>query len=50
MPAFGYGFARIARSWGEDGAKWAHELRLDVRSAFKEAMRYLAEEGGGVQI
>jgi hypothetical protein len=44
MPAFGYAFARFARARGEDGSEWAHELRLDVRTAFKEAMRYLAEE------
>jgi hypothetical protein len=48
MPAFGYAFARFARARGEDGSDWAHELRLDVRSAFKQAMRYLAEESGGV--
>jgi hypothetical protein len=44
MPAYGYAFARFARARDEDGADWVRELRLDVRSAFKQAMRFLAEE------
>jgi hypothetical protein len=44
MPEYGYAFARFARARGEDGTEWARELRLDVRSAFKQAMRFLAEE------
>jgi hypothetical protein len=42
MPDFGYALARFARAREEDGAAWARELRLDVRSAFKQAMRFLA--------
>lgn len=43
MPEFGYAFARFARARGEDGEEWAHELRLNVRTAFQMAMRYLDE-------
>jgi hypothetical protein len=46
MSVYGYAFARFARSRGEDGSAWSRELRLDVRSAFKQAMRYLAPEAG----
>jgi hypothetical protein len=49
MPVYGYAFARFARARGEDGSAWARELRLDVRSAFKQAMRFLAEEAGMAQ-
>jgi hypothetical protein len=49
MPDFGYAFARFARARVEEGAEWVSELRLDVRSAFKQAMRFLAEEAGPVQ-
>lgn len=46
MNELGYAFARFAQSRGEDGSEWAKELRLDVRAAFKQSMRYLqAEEG-----
>jgi hypothetical protein len=48
MPVYGYAFARFARARSEDGAEWVRELRLDVRSAFKKAMRFLAEEAGEV--
>jgi hypothetical protein len=41
MPEYGYAFARFARARGEDGSAWARELRPDVRSAFKQAMRFL---------
>jgi hypothetical protein len=44
MPAYGYAFARFARARGEDHPEWLRELRLDVRSAFKQAVRYLNEE------
>lgn len=44
MPMYGYAFARFARSRGEENPAWAQELRLDVRSAFKQAMRFLDEE------
>ena len=44
MPHYGYAFALFARARGEDGSAWARELRLDVRSAFKAAMRFLAAE------
>jgi hypothetical protein len=46
MPVYGYALARFARARGEDWADWARELRLDVRSAFKQAMRFLEEEAG----
>jgi hypothetical protein len=45
MPMYGYAFARFARSRGEDGSAWTRELRLDVRSAFKKALRFLEQEG-----
>jgi hypothetical protein len=44
MPAYGYAFARFARARGEDGSDWSGELRLDVRSAFQEAMRFLEQD------
>ena len=47
MPEFGYAFARYALARGEDGSAWMRELRLDVRTAFKQAMRFLAAEAGG---
>ncbi len=43
MPDYGYAFARFARARSEDGSAWARELRLDVRSAFRQAMRFLEE-------
>ena len=46
MPDYGYAFARFARARSESGAEWVRDLRLDVRSAFKQAMRLLAEEAG----
>lgn len=49
MHVYGYALARFARARGEDGAQWAQELRLDVRSAFRQAMRFLAAEGDSVQ-
>jgi len=49
MPQYGYAFARFARARGEDGAAWSRELRLDVRSAFQQAMRFLAAEAESVE-
>jgi hypothetical protein len=49
MRAYGYAVARFARGRNEDGARWVRELRLDVRSAFKQAMRFLAAEAAPVQ-
>ena len=46
MNELGYAFARFAQSRGEDGSEWAKELRLDVRAAFKQSMRYLQVEEG----
>ncbi len=44
MPMYGYAFALFARSRGEDGSAWSGQLRTDVRSAFKQAVRFLAAE------
>jgi hypothetical protein len=44
MPEYGYALARFARARDEDGKGWSRELRLDVRSAFDSAMRFLAQE------
>jgi hypothetical protein len=44
MPEYGYAFALFARARGEDGAAWSRELRLDVRTAFKQSMRFLSAE------
>lgn len=43
MPDFGYSLALFARARGDDGAEWAGHLRLDVRTAFRQAMRFLAD-------
>ncbi len=43
MPIYGYALARFARDRGEDGRDWRRELRLDVRTAFGQAMRYLGD-------
>jgi len=47
---FGYAFAKFARSRNETGKDWASHLRLDVRTSFKQAMRFLAEESLNSQI
>jgi hypothetical protein len=47
MPMYGYAFALFARARCEDGAAWSRELRPDVRSAFKQAMRFLVAEPSG---
>ncbi len=44
MSEFGYAFARFARARGEAGLDWSRELRLDVRSAFKAALRFLEQD------
>jgi hypothetical protein len=44
MPIYGYALALFARSRGEDGLEWSGELRPDVRSAFTQSMRFLADE------
>jgi hypothetical protein len=44
MSEYGYALARYARARQEDGAAWSGELRLDVRSAFKDAVRFLEHE------
>lgn len=44
MPVYGYALARFARAREEDGKAWSRELRLDVRSAFKDAIRFLSQE------
>jgi len=44
MREYGYAFARFARARDEDGADWSGELRLDVRSAFNDAMRFLEQD------
>jgi hypothetical protein len=44
MPEYGYAFALFARARGEDGAAWSRELRLDVRTAFNQSMRFLSDE------
>jgi hypothetical protein len=44
MPIYGYALARFARLRGEDGEEWSRELRPDVRSAFKQSMRFLEAE------
>lgn len=43
MHQYGYAFARFARARSEDGSDWSRELRLDVRTAFRDAMRFLAQ-------
>jgi hypothetical protein len=45
MPEYGYAFARYARS--RDEAGWSRELRPDVRSAFRQGIRFLAAEAAG---
>lgn len=46
MRAYGYALARFAAARGENGSAWASELRLDVRAAFQQSLRLLAQEGG----
>ena len=44
MPVYGYAFAKFAMSRGEDGAGWARELRLTVRTDFQSSLRFLKAE------
>ncbi|WP_157368945.1 hypothetical protein [Zavarzinella formosa] len=44
MPDFGYALAKYARLRDEDGPAWSGELRPDVRSPFKQAIRFLSLE------
>jgi hypothetical protein len=44
MPQYGYALSLFARARGEDGSRFVKELRLDVRSAFRQSMRFLAAE------
>lgn len=44
MAVYGYALASFANARSEDSAAWSNELRLDVRSAFKQALRFLSEE------
>ena len=43
MPMYGYALSLFARARGESRSKWVKELRLDVRSAFHESIRFLAQ-------
>ncbi|WP_417386939.1 hypothetical protein [Gimesia sp.] len=45
MDMFGYAFALFAIARGEIAPKWLTQLRLDVRSACKQGMRYITETG-----
>lgn len=45
MNMFGYAFALYAVARGEDSPKWLSKLRLDVRSAYKQGMHYVKENG-----
>jgi hypothetical protein len=44
-PEYGYAFALLAQARGEAKPAWASHLRLDVRSALKEGLRYLRSAG-----
>jgi hypothetical protein len=46
MNMFGYALALFAKARGDDDPAWASELRLDVRAAFRQSKRLLAEEHG----
>jgi hypothetical protein len=46
MPMYGYALALFAWARGEDRPAWAKHLRLDVRAAFKQSLRYLTQHGG----
>ncbi|QDT94347.1 zinc metalloprotease [Gimesia algae] len=45
MEMFGYAFALFGIARGEIAPKWLSQLRLDVRSACKQGMRYITETG-----
>ncbi len=44
MPMYGYALAKFARARSEERPPWAKHLRRDVRSAFRKACRFLAQE------
>jgi hypothetical protein len=44
MPEYGYALSLFARARGEDGSNFLNELRLDVRSSFRQSMRFLDAE------
>ena len=44
MLQYGYALSLFARARGEDGGNFLNELRLDVRSSFRQAMRFLEAE------
>lgn len=46
MPMYGYALALFAWVRREPNIEWADELRPDVRSAFDEGQKYLAETNG----
>jgi hypothetical protein len=43
MPMYGYALALYARDREEENPQWVRELRLDVRSAYTQAVRYLEQ-------
>lgn len=44
MPEYAYALALYARDRHEDSSSWLKHLRLDVRTHFKEAQRFLKED------
>lgn len=44
MPMYAYALALYARDRGETRPAWTRELRPDVRSPFKQSLRYLASQ------
>jgi hypothetical protein len=44
-PDYGYALALLARARGESRPAWASHLRLDVRSALKQGLRFLESAG-----
>jgi hypothetical protein len=44
MREFGYALALFARRRGEENPAWLRELRLDVRSACRQTLRFLDHE------
>jgi hypothetical protein len=45
MPMFGYALARLAWAREEPDAAWSKELRPDVRSAFRQSIRFFEANG-----
>ena len=46
MSVYGYALACFARERCEDNPDWARELRLDVRTAFNQTMKFFEKEAG----